>query len=257
VEPQEYESIYRLEETHWWYRGMRDMAMGLLDRYLLQRTGLTVLDAGCGTGGMMGALARYGRVYGVDFSSHALRFCRKRKLSTTVRASVTHIPYLDKRFDLATSFEVLYHAGVSDDVLALQEIFRVLRPGGLFLLRLPAFEWLRGAHDRTVHTRHRYTVREVREKLLVAGFELVRLSYANSLLFPVAAGSRLAERLTGREGQSGSDVQETAGWLNRLLLAPLQVEGAVLRYVNLPVGLSVLALARRPADVPTGPVLLP
>lgn len=245
MEPEEYESIYRLEESHWWYRGMREMALALLDRYLHQRTGLTVLDAGCGTGGMMRALGRYGQVYGLDFSPHALEFCRLRRLSP-VRGSVTHLPYADARFDLVTSFEVLYHAGVSDDVLALGELFRVLRPEGHLLLRLPAFEFLRGAHDRTVHTRHRYTAPEVGSKLRAVGFDIVRLSYANSLLFPLAAGSRLGERVAGPRGEVKSDVQATGSFLNGVLLQALRVEGMLVRYLDLPVGLSVIALARKP-----------
>lgn len=246
MEPEEYESIYRLEESHWWYRGMREMALALLDRYLPKQEGLTVLDAGCGTGGMMGALRRYGRVYGLDYSLLALGFCRKRSIPTAVQASVTHIPYADAGFELVTSFEVLYHAGVGDDVEALRELHRVLRPGGHLLLRLPAFEFLRGAHDRMVHTRHRYTTGEVGKKLRIAGFEVVRLSYANSLLFPVAAASRLAERVTGRGGMAESDVQEASPFVNRVLLGVLRAEGAVIRKVDLPVGLSVLAFARKP-----------
>jgi len=245
MEPEEYESIYRLEESHWWYRGMREMALALLDRYLPQRDKLTVLDAGCGTGGMMGALGKYGWVYGLDFSLLALGFCRKRSIRSAVRASVTHIPYPSERFDLATSFEVLYHAGVGNDVQALKEIHRVLRPGGYFLLRLPAFEFLRGAHDQMVHTRHRYTAGEVGEKLAATGFEVVRLSYANSLLFPVAAASRLAERISRRAGTAQSDVQEASPLVNRALLGVLRAESVVLRTIDLPVGLSVLALARK------------
>ena len=258
MEPEEYASIYRLEQHHWWYRGMREVAEAWLDRYVQvraatvrertedRRKDLSVLDAGCGTGGNLLALSRFGRVYGVDYSPLALRFCRERRLRDTARASVTHIPFRDARFDLVTSFEVLYHAAVADDVAAMREVYRVLVPGGSFLLRLPAFEFLRGAHDRTVHTRHRYTAPEVGEKLRRAGFEVLRLSYANSLLFPLAAASRVAQQATGRADRGGSDVRETTGWLNELLRLPLLLEARLLPLMDLPVGLSVLALARRP-----------
>lgn len=247
MEPEEYRSIYRLEQSHWWYQGMREIAESVLSRYLPQGRPLDVLDAGCGTGGMMQSLARFGRVYGLDYSPLALDYCRKRAITTAVRASVTHIPFASQRFDLATSFEVLYHAAVRDDVAAMREVLRVLRPGGLFLLRLPAFEFLRGSHDHTVHTRHRYTADEVRRKLRAAGFRVLRVSYANSLLFPAAAGSRLLQRVTGRAEHAGSDVQETSRWLNGVLRAPLRLEARLLPVLDLPVGLSVLALARRPA----------
>jgi ubiquinone/menaquinone biosynthesis C-methylase UbiE len=246
MEPEEYESIFRLEATHWWYRGMRESAEALLDRYLPTRSDLKILDAGCGTGGNLVSLSRLGQTVGLDYSPLALGFCRQRKLDRLVRASVTHVPLGASSFDLVTSFEVLYHAAVSDDVLALREFQRVLRPGGLLLLRLPAFEFLRGAHDKTVHTRHRYTAAEVGRKLRQAGLEPLRLTYANSLLFPVAAAERVAQRISGKAEEGGSDVGETAGWLNSLLLVPLRIEARLLPWVNLPVGLSVLALARKP-----------
>ena len=245
MDPEEYASIYRLEQTHWWYVGMRRIALMLLEAYLPGKHGLKVLDAGCGTGGMMLALERYGQVFGVDFSPLALRYCRQRGLDRTCLASVVHLPFGSAVFDLVTSFDVLYHLGVSDDTEALREIYRVLLPGGFLLLRLPALEWLRSAHDRAVHTRHRYTAPEVKTKVSAAGFRVLRASYGNTLLFPIAAGARLAQRLMGRGQRAASDVQETAETANRALSGVLALEAQLLRRVDLPVGLSVICLAQK------------
>ncbi len=246
MEPEEYANLFQVEQRHWWYVGMRGISLALLDTYLPKKQHLDVLDGGCGTGGMMLALARYGRVTGIDFSPLAVGYSRQRGLDRVMRASVTHLPFPNECFDLVTSFEVLYHLGVSDDGQAIQEFARVLRPGGHMLLRLPAFESMRGAHDVAVHTRHRYTTDEVQRKVESAGLQVVRLSYGNTLLFPLAAGTRLLQRLTGRDHEATSDVHETSALANKVLSTVLTTEKHIIPRVRLPFGLSVFCLARKP-----------
>src|SRR5207248_8255591 len=140
-----------VEDTHWWYLGMRAIASDLLASLPLPPAPL-ILDAGCGTGGNAALLERHGWLVGVDLSDLALDLAAGRGHRPLARASVTALPFPDQTFDLVTSFEVLYHRAVGDDVAALGELRRVLRPGGHLLLRLPALDWLRGAHDAAVHT---------------------------------------------------------------------------------------------------------
>src|SRR5688500_3743515 len=127
--------MYRVEDTLWWYVGMRRIGEALLDGRL--QPGLCILDAGCGTGGNLRWLSRYGTAVGVDLATEAMRFCRLRRLTTTAQASVLNLPYPDATFDLVTSFDVIYHLDVADDVAALRELSRVLRPGGALLVRVP------------------------------------------------------------------------------------------------------------------------
>ncbi|HEX2187214.1 MAG TPA: methyltransferase domain-containing protein, partial [Chloroflexota bacterium] len=196
----EYEAMYRLEDRLWWYVGMRRVAERVLDGRLERvpqgRTAAQrILDAGCGTGGNLRWLEAFGSVYGIDLSAHAIGFCRQRGLQTVARGSVTALPYADRSFDLITSFDVIYHLGVEDDLAALREMHRVLRPGGHLLVRVPAIPQLASHHDAAVHTRQRYTLGELREKTERAGFEVLRASYANTLLFPLAAIARLMARV--------------------------------------------------------------
>lgn len=246
VEAEEYATIYRLEQRHWWYVGMRDISLALLAPLLRRGETLRVLDAGCGTGGMLLTFDQMGAAAGIDYSPLALGFCRARGLRRTARASVTHLPFRTATFDLVTSFDVLYHLDVSDDGQALQEFARVLKPGGLLLLRLPAFEWLRSSHDAMVHTRHRYTAGEVRARVRKTGLDIVRLTYANTALLPVAAASRFAQRMRGQGEHPESDVQETTGVVNTVLRGVLAFEAALLRYFDFPAGVSVFCLARKP-----------
>jgi SAM-dependent methyltransferase len=245
VKPEEYERMYQAEESHWWYAGMRAISFALLDAALPHGLGqhARILDAGCGTGRNLLHLAPRGRAYGVDISPEALRFCRQRGVSVA-RASLLALPFGDASFDLVTAFDVLYHRWVEDDLRAIRELARVLRPGGLLLVREPALGALRGAHDEAVHTRHRYTRAELVGLLEQAGLRLERASYANALLLPFAALRRGLDRVTGREGSDVHALPASLDWAFRRALA---LEARLLRHVSLPLGVSVVALARRPA----------
>lgn len=246
MEKEQYHILYRLEETHWWYLGMRHMVDSLLQRYMDSSRPLRILDAGCGTGGMVKHLQQYGSVAGLDISDEALELCRHRDLSQLARASVERLPFVDESFDLLTSFDVLYHKAVVNDRLALGEFYRVLKPGGLLLLRVPAYDWLRGAHDVAVHTRHRYSHRELERKLHSAGFRLQKLTHANAVLFPIAAAKRLVE---GTDHSWHMDLELPPAPINRALEGILFLESALLPKVSLPWGLSLVAVAAKPSAI--------
>lgn len=249
MEKEQYAVMFRREERHWWYVGMRRAALALLSSELDGQTDLRLLDAGCGTGGTTIRLQRFGHVVGVDLAWEALGPAATRGLDgRLVRGTVERLPFADASFDAVTSFEVIYHLGVGDDRRAFSELRRVLRPDGVLLLRLPAHDWLRGEHDRLVHTRHRYDRSEVRARLAEAGFTVERLSWANSALFLPAAAKRIFERFQSSAGSS--DAAEPDLWqppepLNGLLEQVVAVEALALpRGIPLPFGLSVIALAR-------------
>ncbi len=243
MNPTEYDRMFEAEERQWWYAGMRDIALSLFDPALPPDAGRRrLLDAGCGTGGMLLHLRGRGRAVGVDLSPAALRHSRRRGLEVA-RASLATLPFQDGAFDAVTCLDVLYHRWVGDDLAAARELFRVLRPGGLVLLRVPALRWLWGAHDEAVHSRHRYTRPEVEALLEQAGFRPRRVTYCNTLLLPIVAARRRLDRLTGRHGSDVAFLPAPLEWLFRQLL---RAEGAVVRRVSLPLGSSVVALAERP-----------
>jgi SAM-dependent methyltransferase len=247
MEREQYAIMARREERHWWYAGMRQVALAVLESALAGRSGLRILDAGCGTGGTTIELRRFGEVVGVDLAWAALEPARGRGLSGLARASIEGLPFGAATFDVATSFEVVYHLGVVNDVSALKEIRRVLKPGGLFLLRVPAHDWLRGEHDRLVHTRHRYSRDEVSRKLADAGFAVERLSWANTVLFLPAVAKRLLERTNGHDPAAAAepDLWQPPAPINALLKSAVAVEAwAIPGGLPLPFGLSLLAVAR-------------
>ncbi len=243
---EEYGRMYALEDTHWWYVGMRAISSSVMAPFV--RNGprpLRILDAGCGTGRNLGVLSPWGRCVGVDLSEEALRFCAERGV-TVVRGNLLALPFPDASFDLVTSFDVLYHRWVKDDGVALRELVRVTRPGGLVFARVPALKMLWGAHDEAVFSRHRYTRGELIRLFAECGLALERATYCNSLLFPVLALRRALDRLTGREG---SDVESLPAPLEYTFRTLLKTEAWCLRnipFFHFPVGGSVVALGRRP-----------
>lgn len=235
-----------VEGYHWWYGGMRAITASMLDRAYAGRCNLHVLDAGCGSGGNLRFLRRYGSVTGIDLAAEALSLGRLNTQSELARASVLALPFADACFDLVTSFEVLYHRAVPDERAALREAWRVLRPGGRLLLRLPAYQFLLRRHDREVHTRRRYTAGAVRALLRDSGFTIERCSYINTVLFPLAVAQQLAERALPRFAPHGSNLLPPSAALNEALRWPLAAEAAwIARGQSFPFGLSILCMARK------------
>lgn len=248
MESAEYLRMFHAETRHWWYLGMNAISRALLNRFLPTASARKILDAGCGTGAAMAfLLADYGAVTGMDISPLALKGCSARGLSRLIQASVTEIPLPAESFDLIVSFDVLYESSVCGDEFALAEFFRLLNPGGLLLLRLPAYNFLRGQHDQTVHTARRYRASQVVGLLRQRGFIVRHCTYANSWLFPLIALKRLTERFFP-PAPGASDLSLEAGPLNRPLEKLLASEAPLAARFHLPFGLSVFAIGQKPVS---------
>lgn len=267
MEPHELPQMFAFEEDYWWYRALRRRIFAALRRAgaLSREEGRApasppvCLDAGCGTGMLLAALGPRVRPLGLDSCTAALALARRRGPAPLVRATVEHLPLRDASVDVIVSADVLYHREVRDDVAALREAARCLKPGGVLVLNLPALAALRSVHDDAVHTARRYTTAEVREKLARAGLAPIEVRYWNWILLPPIALLRLLrrrpqpywERPGGeRERQAGrglhSDLVPLPRWVNALLFTVLRLEERLGRPAPL-VGLSVLAWARKEA----------
>ena len=237
--------MFDLEERLWWYRGMREVTASILDRELQNKNDLRLLDVGCGTGFSLvwlGERYRSSKAFGVDVSPHAADLWRLRNLDTVAVASADGLPFNANEFDLVTCFDVIYQLDADRARGAVAEMLRVLKPGGLLFIREPAYNWLRGAHDIAVGTRHRYTVREMKRLLASEGFVPRRVTYVNTLLFGAAVSHRLFTRLRGHES---SDVRPAPPLLNTIFGSALKLEARLVRRLTFPFGLSVVALAEK------------
>jgi SAM-dependent methyltransferase len=250
LEYEEYKIMYEAEDTHWWYRGMRGVMSTLLGLGKVQGKGARILDAGCGTGGNLHSLAERGfsNLEGFDLSPVALEFCHRRGLHGVRPGSITDIPFDTDSFDLVFSCDVVTDAGTENEMRALSELLRVLKPGGRLFLNLPAYSFLRSEHDRATAVARRVTKREITGKLRRAGFRVKRATYWNTILFPVVVAVRILRREQDDDlnDPARSDIVLPPAPINLLLSACVGLEHLLLKAVNLPFGSSVAVVAVKP-----------
>jgi SAM-dependent methyltransferase len=242
VEPAEYDLMDAAEERMWWYRALHARVTDALRR----RPGPagTVLDAGCGTGGLLRRLAALGRpLAGLDYHPAAAARAAAKSGVVAAAGDANRLPFADGAFAALTSCDVLCHRAV-DPATALAEFRRVLAPGGTVVLNLPAYQWLRSAHDVRVHNDRRFTAAQGRTLLAAAGFAAVEARYWNALLLPLMV---LQRKILRSDEAAKSDVAPFPPWLDATLHATTAIERAAgragLRY---PAGGSILLVATRP-----------
>jgi ubiquinone/menaquinone biosynthesis C-methylase UbiE len=241
------EATYRAERDHFWFRGLARFSERFIQRALHGVRHPRLLDCGCGTGANMKRLSTYGAVTGFDVSWEGLQFARMYEQRRLAQATVTHIPFADATFDLVTAFDVLACLNEESERAALGEMHRVLRPGGAILINTAALQFLKGQHavfGYEVRRMRRSTLRRALER---AGFRIDRLTYTNFSLMPLVVPVRLSQRLMGLSTpeETGIDIVIPPAPVNAALSTLVMLEAQALRYIDMPIGSSLLALARR------------
>jgi SAM-dependent methyltransferase len=247
MNPAEFANIAKAENDFWWYRGMRHIMFGLLDPVARQHRFGRVLEAGCGTGHFARELAdRYQwPMFPLDLGWEGLEYGKGLGIDRLTQGDIQSLPFRDAAFDAVVSMDVIVHMPRGDEQKPMREFHRVLRPGGFLALRASALDILRSHHSRFAMERQRFTRSRLVRLAEDCGFRVLRCTYANSLLMPVALFKfRVVEPLLGGEPQSG--VRPVSPWLDKLLYAPLKAEASLLPAgVNLPLGQSLILLAER------------
>jgi SAM-dependent methyltransferase len=258
----EVQAMLNQEDRHWWYRGRRRIVCEEL-RQLPSGPAVRVLDAGCGSGRLLEELRGYGRVTGLDLNPESVEIARSRGHEDVVQGPVEELPWPDETFDLVISLDMVEHT--ADDRVTLRELRRVTKPGGFFLMTVPALRVLWSSHDVFNNHHRRYDRKTTRTLAADTGWTIERMTYFNSLLLPPAAAVRWVRRLRHRDvvragvngrdvtnesqhGNHSSDVELTPPWMSPVLELPMKLEARWLDHGRrtLPAGLSLLAVLRRP-----------
>lgn len=233
-----YDRMAELDELHWWYRARRRVLQSLIARRIALPPDARILEVGCGTGHNVLMLRQFGTVDAVEIDEDARAVAAKRLGQAIGNAPLPDLPGIaDGTYDLIAILDVLEH--VEADREALVSIAKKLKPGGHILITVPAHPWMWSAHDVANHHHRRYTKRSLAKVIGAAGLMLNRMSYFNSILFPLAAAVRVKDRLKGKEG---SDDALPPAPLNRLFEALFGLEAYAVGRVPMPPGVSLAAI---------------
>jgi SAM-dependent methyltransferase len=249
------ELTYRAEQSHFWFRGFRQYVRPALQRATAGVGDARILDCGCGTGSNLRLLGEYGRAVGFDLTATGVRFAHSRG-HRIARASIAAIPFRTGAFDLVTAFDVLQCLPDEVEASAVAEMARVLKPGGRLLLHVAALEILHGRHSVLSEEVRRYTPARLRSIVERGGFQIERLTFDHLSLLPMLLPVRVWHRMTARGGavQAGeSEITVPPAPVNAALTALVSLEALALRAVNMPIGSSLLCLARKSSSPPISP----
>ena len=240
MEPDVYLQMQRIEDIHWWFVGRRAIVHEILGRADLHCP-CRVLDVGCGTGGNLPMLAAFGEVTGIEMNAVAHHAAENRGANQVLLGRFPEaLSATDEKFGLITFLDVLEH--LDDDLAALKAAKDLLAPAGTLLITVPAFKFLWNGHDEQHHHRRRYTASQLKKVLKQAGLKPVYVSYFNMWLFPVIAAIRVAKKLVGN--RHADDERMPSAWINQALETVFASERHLLGRCHLPVGVSLLAIAR-------------
>lgn len=238
-----YKDVAKNQDTYWWYQGMAEINNSLIQTFLSKKNRLNILDAGCGPGAMLPTLKKYGEAVGVDISNDALKYAKKR--GKVMLGDITKLDFKDNTFDLVICMDVLYHMWVKDETQALREFYRVLKEGGVLIIREPAYNWMRGNEDRGSLTARRFSSSKMSSKVKSCGFSILKLTYANFFLFPLVLAVRIISSLKPKENLGKSDFFTPPFFINRFLFNILNLEKNLIKFTSLPFGSSLICVAKK------------
>jgi SAM-dependent methyltransferase len=237
-----YRIFFQIQKKHWWFATKRNIIFDTVLRYTNLQLSDTILDIGCGSGLMLNTLENIGNTSGMDMSDEAIEFSSEIFTGTIKKGSLPDdVPYPSDYFSLITALDVIEH--IDDDLASLKTVRGLLKSKGKAVITVPAYMSLWSHFDELNEHKRRYTLNELHQKLLLAGFEIEKISYYNTLLFPVVYIVRKLNNLLGRSGSS--DIDMPSSMMNSILKTIFGFEKFILRYCNMPFGVSILAVVKK------------
>jgi len=237
-----YKELSELQKKHWWFRARTNIISAVLSKYVKKSETRQIIEIGCGAGGNISLLKEFGHVSGLEMEPSVAEYAKK---NTYADIRIGHMPDnipFNNKFDIACMLDVLEH--IENDKEAVSAVHTMLSDKGLFVLTVPAYNWLYGKHDKILHHKRRYT-KDVLIKLLSDnGFEILNASYFNTLLFPLVAAARVFEKIVNSSGQA-IGFQTPADPINFFLYSVFSLEAGMLSKISLPFGASLIIISRK------------
>jgi len=238
---QEYQTMFSIEETYWWFVARRKMVINLLKRYIKSSENLKLLDIGCGTGNNLIEFNKLGDATGLDASQDAIEFCKQRGLLNVVKQNAEEITLAKESFDVITLLDVLEH--VQDDMKVLSNCYDLCKKDSLVLITVPAYGFLWSEHDEALQHKRRYTAAELRNKLNISNFKIVKISYTISALFFPIFLMRFWQSIFKNSVYPQTAIVLLPKLINDFIIKILDIENSLLKYINYPMGVSIVCLA--------------
>ncbi len=236
------QELYDLETTYWWHVGRMSIIEQQLKKICKNKRNLKILNVGSGTGGTIPILEKFGKVHNIDTSKEALSFLKSRGYEGTL-VNGLKLPFEDNTFDVVTALDVLEH--IEEDDVALVEWLRVLKPTGMLLLTVPAYQWLWSQHDEINNHYRRYRKRNLKRQITGAGYKVRKASYAIVFSFPLIASTRIVSKLSRTDSGEYSSFVQPPKPVSKLFVSLLKAEGAAQKHLSFPFGTSLLFVGKK------------
>jgi len=233
-----YREMAELDQKHWWYRARRKVLADLIRREVAPPPDARILEVGCGTGHNFEVLKQFGRVDAIELDDESRAIAEQRLGRTIMTSPLPELAGVGDGYDLVAALDVIEH--IDDDAAALAAIATKLRPGGKFVMAVPAHRWMWSAHDVVNHHKRRYSKAGLKRLIEESPLKLEKVGYFNSLLFPLAVAQRLASKARGKDD---AEVRLPSAPLNKALESAFGAERHLVGRLPLPPGLSLFAVA--------------
>ncbi len=237
-----YRIFFEIQKKHWWFVTRKNIVLDTIDQYFKKDNDAKILDIGCGSGLMLNSLKEIGQTYGMDMSDEAIKFSKEIFDGHVAQGSLPdQVPFENEQFSLITALDIIEH--IDRDVESLEAMYKLLVPEGKIIITVPAYMFLWTSFDEMNEHKRRYTLTELKRKLIQTGFTIEKISYYNTLLFPVVFVVRLLNKVFNRD--SATDIEMPNSIVNSTLAKIFGIEKYFLRLLNLPFGVSVIAVVSK------------
>jgi SAM-dependent methyltransferase len=237
-----YRIFFEIQKKHWWFTSKKIIVLDTISQYVSLNKSANILDIGCGSGLMLNALEKLGSTTGMDMSDEAIMFSKEIFKGPIEQGYLpNNIPFESNQFNLITALDIIEH--IEDDIASLKSIRTMLKQNGRAIITVPAYMFLWSHFDELNEHKRRYTLSELKFKLQQSGFTIEKITYYNTFLFPLAYAVRKLNNLLGRNGVS--DIDMPGNVVNFLLQKIFSFEKFLLRFLNLPFGVSILAVVKK------------